>query len=357
MATKEVILQNIQRERDRLCQEWKLYQSSLRIIEDSSKRQLIGKEGFDTMAVYMAQGIAERSAKDSYDEREQEINAKIEELQAELEELPEYKYEKLVSQKQSASTKSEFSNLAWEFRKLERYRNSRQLANDCENTANRIAEQERQEQKRIEQQEREKQYNELLAKKRLAYNEKDFTLLANDFRVMKDFRDAVALAEECGKLAEAAKEQAYEKLLLFKRQADQETEPDIAAYRKLAGQFDKMGSNYKDAVTLSKECERIAFAQEQKNQYLHLLSRKRNANGENDFKVLINEFRAMGDYQDVEVLAQACEKRYQELKSERIHGEYTHASMSMQRLKKMKTRKPDILRTQAKEWEQLYDKC
>ena len=205
----------------------------------------------------------------------------------------------------------------------------------------------------IVEQERQNQYNELIVKKRRAFAEAEFNQLAKNFRDIGGYRDSTALAEECEKLAMAAKDEVYEKLLLIKQQFDKENEPNIFEYRKLAENFSKMGTGYKDASKLATDCFRVAFAQEQKNQYNHLLSRMRNADNENDFKVLSAEFRAMGDYEETKTLANKCEARYHELKSEHIHIKYTNASTTLQRLKKNKTRKPEKLRKQAEEYERL----
>ena len=199
-------------------------------------------------------------------------------------------------------------------------------------------------------------FEKLSSRKKSAQSEEEFRTLAKEFRAItdKDYQqNAVALAKECEERAVVIKEQTYEKLLQTKKQADAKTEPPIAVYRILAGQFSEMGPYYKAAATLSEECERIAFAQEQKNQYNNLLTRKSKAQSEDDFRILANEFRAMGDYQDAATLAKECETRYQKLKNERIHAEYTNASTTMQRLTKIKTRKPDSLRNLAKEWEKL----
>ena len=199
-------------------------------------------------------------------------------------------------------------------------------------------------------------YEGLLNRKKSSRTESEFRNLIWEFRKLNGYRDSLQLAEECENLAVAAKEQAYENLLQAKKRADSKSEPNISDYRELARQFSEMGSNYKDAATLSRECERIAFAQEQKKQYNNLLSRKSKAQSEDDFRILANDFRAMGDYQDVAALAKECETRYQKLKSERIHAEYTNALTTMKWLKKMKTRKPDNLRKLEKEWEKLARK-
>jgi len=339
--TKEDILQDIRWEQDSLNRALEQRRESLLRIPLPDRR----KSNWDNLSTIMAQGMLEESAERLYQMQVQPINARIARLQAELENLPEYKYENLLSQKISARSESEFRNLASEFRKLAGYDNSRQLADDCEKSANNIVEKNR-----------EKQYCELLARKRIVSNEKDFNLLAREFRDMKGYKDAIALAEECDKLAAKAKEEVYEKLLKAKKRADSKSEPNISDYRELARQFSEMGSNYKDAATLSKECERIAFAQEQKKQYNNLLSRKSKAQSEDDFRILANDFRAMGDYQDAAALEKECETRYQKLKSERIHAEYTNALTTMKWLKKMKTRKPDNLRKLEKEWEKLARK-
>ena len=269
------------------------------------------------------------------------------------EKMKKEKYEKLVYHLKTARTEDELRKLCKEFSKLNEYADSRRLANDCLETVNFMAEQERNKQKRIEEQRREKQYQYLLAKKRIAFSETEYNLLAKEFRALQGYKDAASFAAECEKLAAAAKGDAYEKLLQSKKQADEKTVPNVEEYCFLARQFREMGSNYKEAAIISDECELIALAQERKNKYDDLLERKRKAQSEDDFRILANDFIAMGDYKDTALLAEECKTRYEGLKNERIHTEYTHSLATMKRLKKSRTRKPYKLRNLAKEWEKL----
>jgi hypothetical protein len=152
--------------------------------------------------------------------------------------------------------------------------------------------------------------------------------MANVFeQELKKEQERQERTRECNKLAEKAKEAAYEQLLQTKAQADKKVEPDTVEYRKLASQFLEfdvytksgsiMGSGYKDAPKLAKECESKAREQEQKIKYVDIVSRMVKASSEADFRVLADKFRSMGNYQDAIVKAKECENEARRLQSER----------------------------------------
>jgi hypothetical protein len=159
-----------------------------------------------------------------------------------------------------------------------------------------------------------------------------------------------------------------------KREAAKD-EHDSAELRRLADEFRKLGNEYKDAIAIAEECERVARNQELKDKYKTLTGLKRAAVSAEDFQALSEAFRAMGAFPNASAEAAECEKRYQELTNEhfsaemseendsvfserkleeqRYYSEYNNATAEMQRLSRQKTFKPKELQKLANQWKQL----
>lgn len=163
------------------------------------------------------------------------------------------KYVKLVQAKNNASTEDEFQNLAKQFRDMNIYENTAELAKECDEK-HRVLKEHREEQ---EKKERENQYNSLVEAYKKASTEKEFEYLAKQFRNMngyKDYRDTAELARECDRMLKNIQEEqkrlkTYNKLIQTKTEISTKEE-----FQYLAKQFREM-NGYKDTIELAKECE------------------------------------------------------------------------------------------------------
>jgi len=216
-------------------------------------------------------------------------------------------YNDLASQIDSAHSEDALRVLALHLHSLN-YENSQQLAHECEQKANAII----------------TRYNHLLSKKNDMTNLswKDIEQLAIEFRVpsMQAYKDSIALAEECDKLTEKAKADAYEQIIQTKAQTDNKPEPDASEYHSLVIQFQEFGLNYKDAGRLANECEHKAHVQEQKVMYNGLLVRKSNASSLSwrELEQLAADFRVpfLHGYTNSAELAKECKQLAEVAKAE-----------------------------------------
>jgi len=172
----------------------------------------------------------------------------------------------------------------------------------------------------LQQKKKAEQYARLLSRKKtvssLAW--KEFLQLAGDFRsdLLKGYENSAALAVECDRLAEKAKEGAYEQLLQAKVQADNRADPDIVEYRGLVKKFLEFGRGYKDVSMLSERCEQIARNQELKIQCDDLIAKISTASAEKDFRNLAEQFRTLGNYPDAVLQAVECDRLAEKAKAE-----------------------------------------
>jgi tetratricopeptide (TPR) repeat protein len=116
----------------------------------------------------------------------------------------------------------------------------------------------------------EPQYNKLLSRKKTASSYDTLISLSKEFRSMNGYRDTNLLAEECEKVAKEVKEKKYQELLSEKKLASSESE-----FRTLQRKFLEL-DGYKDANSLADKCEEQLHLKElhQKQQHLEEVHRK-----------------------------------------------------------------------------------
>ena len=295
--TKEQIERDIQWERQQLNNALEHYQTGL--------RQAHSVNTGNRFSTVMAQGMLEDSAKKFYDEETQRIYANISRLQAELETLPEFKREKLLSQKKSAQTEEEFRALAKEFRKI----NCLTEAKECETTALKM------------------QYSRLVTAKNKAFAEEVYKNLANEFRSMNGYENSTELAKKCDDSAVKARCDAekaqYNRLVATMNRASTEEE-----YRNLANELRSM-NGYENTTELANECDKMAI----KAQYNRLVATMNKASTEEEYKKLANEFRSMNGYENTTELANDCEVSAQKILDEK-EKKYTQLLEDKERAEK-----------------------
>jgi len=173
-------------------------------------------------------------------------------------------YQKLIAKKNATDDEKEFTKLAQQFREMEGYKDSESLAKECENQYYIIKKQREEEEIRRKE-------------------------------------------EEAERLANEKKNQYY--LLITDKNYAASTEDE---YKNLANKFRAMG-NYENAIQLAKECESDAV----KARYNQLVKEKNNASTIDEYKNLANQFKAMNGYENTAELAKECENKYNIIKEQR----------------------------------------
>jgi len=100
-------------------------------------------------------------------------------------------YERLVQEKNKATTEEAYRELSKQFRKMGGYENSAQLADECDKLADECVKQKEREKKTL--------YDNLVQRKSTASTEGDYKYIAKEFREMGNYENAVQLANECDK--------------------------------------------------------------------------------------------------------------------------------------------------------------
>jgi len=265
-----------------------------------------------------------------------------EDLAKECEDMPrKMQYNKILRSQILAKSEQEFREIAKESRSLSmkfKDKGFLELAKECTNIADSIVEQKNKD-----------VYNKLIKAKNNAKTEDDFQNLAKQFREL-NYENSKELAKECDNQYNVHK---YKRLFQEYEKASTEKE-----FLRLDAEFRCM-NGYENSEELAKKCEtryqelkERREEQERLDNYNKLVQEKNNAS-EKQLLDLAKQFRAMNGYKNTEELAKECETRYQELKTERIHNEYTTALATMQRLQETKTKKPEDLRKLAKDWTKL----
>ena len=283
----------------------------------------------------------------------QEATAKAEEermkAEAEAERKRKEQYDRLVEEKNRASTEEEYQKLAEGFRALGNYENAVALMKDCHTEYNKLAiaaEEERKKRAAAAEEERKRkdQYDKLVAEKKYrASTEQHFQKLAEEFRKMIPYEDSEKLAGECNtkylelkkKREDEAKAKAererkvrYDGLVQEKNGASTEQQ-----YQKLAADFRAM-NGYKDSAKLAEDCDKeyrrldnkrkqqeAEAERELKERYDRLVQEKSRASTEQQFQKLAAGFLAMNGYKDTAELAVDCNTEYIRLKNDREERE------------------------------------
>jgi len=165
--------------------------------------------------------------------------------------------------------------------------------------------------------EKKARYDALVKEKNNASSESIFKQLAQEFRNMGVYENAAQLANECDKLAEECgkreKKARYDDLVQAKNNASSE-----GKYKQLAQEFREIG-DYENAAQLAVECDKLAEEcgkREKKARYDELVKEKSNASSEEKYKHLASKFRGMGDYENAVQLANECDKKISEFKEQ-----------------------------------------
>ena len=184
-------------------------------------------------------------------------------------------YNKLVCRKHKTFTENEFLELVKDFLAMNGYKDTEELAKECDKEYQEIKKEREEKEKLIK-------YKTLLDDKQYASNSKEYRCLAYAFRAMNGYKDTEELATEC--------ENKYQEL----------------EDRDEQNRFD---------------------------QYNALLKTKQNASTPQEFSSLASLFRAMNGYKNTEALAKECDSNFKKLDDLRIQKE-----QSKQRRKKYSMR-------------------
>jgi len=215
------------------------YEEAWKDLKDDSSFKSYGKEETDC---YDKKGKADELVYEYKDKK-----TKYEAIKLELEQLAgiscldrmDVYYNRVVKDMQKASTEDEFKSLAEQFRSLEGYKDSAELADKYGKLVIKA------------------QYDKLVQEKNKAATEEKYRELSKQFRDMGGYESSAKLADECDKLAdecvkqkEREKKARYDALVQAKSGASTEDK-----YRQLTQDFREMG-NYENAVQLANECDK-----------------------------------------------------------------------------------------------------
>jgi hypothetical protein len=227
---------------------------------------------------------------------DEEYKAKIEGYnQAIVNRSLEEHYNKLVLEKHIASFSYQYKSLAQQFRGMNGYKDTVELANECDALALEV------------------QYNGLLQDKDKASTATQYQSLAKQFRDMGSYKDSIVYAEECERIIEKVdfhKEKQYDKLIQDMESVSYVEEGSRLQYlRSLANDFRALGG-YKDSNALAEECERLGL----KSSYDELCKKKKCVVASAGYlRTLASDFRALNGYKDSNAMAEECERAALEL--------------------------------------------
>lgn len=174
-------------------------------------------------------------------------------------------YDQLVQATEKASTELVYRSLAEQFRAMDGYKDTAELANECDKRIahlqeigraeqERREELERQEQERIQQEQERKQkeqYLRLGEDLKTATTEEDWQKLADQFRKMSGYKNTAELASQC---ENRAIRRRYARLCKEAELTFRKEDSTEADWRKLAKQLRAM-NGYKNTAELAGKCE------------------------------------------------------------------------------------------------------
>jgi hypothetical protein len=235
-------------------------------------------------------------------------------------------YNRFVEAMQREATEDEYKNFAEQFRLLKGYKNSGELAAQCDKLAIKT------------------RYEILVQEKAQATTEDEYTKIAEQFRLLKGYRDSAELAAQYDKLAIKTR---HEKLVCEKAKATTKEE-----YINLSKQFRKMGT-YENSTQLADECDDMlandCFKLKEyvkKIRYNDLVQAINTASSEGKYKQLAREFREMGSYENAAQLADDCERQVRVLEDQEQQKQALKATV---RAKTQAAEKARIAKEAAKE--------
>jgi len=112
------------------------------------------------------------------------------------------RYKKLILEKKEVATEEKYRELSKQFRKMGSYENSAQLADECDKLADECV--------RLKEREKKARYDALVQEKNNASSEDKYKQLAKEFREMGNYENAAQLANECYKQSSVLKNQREE---------------------------------------------------------------------------------------------------------------------------------------------------
>ena len=97
----------------------------------------------------------------------------------------------------STTTEDEYLELALKFLEMNGYKNTSELANECETRYQSLKEYREENERREQERVRQEQYDRLVQEKERASTAKDYQELAKKYRTMNGYKDSDELANEC----------------------------------------------------------------------------------------------------------------------------------------------------------------
>ena len=236
------------------------------------------------------------------------------------------KYDRLIYEKDKATTELEYKKLAVQFKGLNNYKNSINLAKECEELAVKA------------------KYNYFIKKKGITKTVDDFVKLADLFTDMNGFLDSVKLAEECKELAVNILVDKKDKLtskepnllteaLVWEKHTGEGSgdnweivynhiiksaskSTSVHDYQYLIDKFSKLNVN-DDSLKHVRECEQLVIIKK----YLKFVGIKKAATTEERFKELHTDFLSISHFANSSSIAEQCDKKYRLLVKQREEKE------------------------------------
>jgi len=245
---------------------------------------------------------------------DEEHKAKIEGYDEKIRErLRQEEYDRLVRAKNSDLIEYQYPALVEQFRAMNGYKDTAELANECERQYHELIKQ-REKQEGIEQKRKQQeQYQRLCEKTKGTKTVADWQRLAKRFREMNGYKNTIELANQC---ENAAVKTRYQQLCEKVKSASTE-----GVYRELAEEFREM-NGYKNTIELADQCENAAI----RTHYQRLCDKIKTASTKEDYRLLAEGFRAMNGYANTAELANQCESQILELRYNQLHEKAVRAS-------------------------------
>jgi len=212
----------------------------------------------------------------------------------------EIHYQVLLGRKKASSNKNEFTDLAKEFREMNGYKDTKKLANECEDKVLMIP------------------YNNLVQAKNKASTEKEFQDIANQFRAMNGYKNTKELANDCDNQFNILKHRREKQEINDQYNClvnEANNASTIEKFQHLAKQFRFM-NGYENTEEWAIHCDNKCHELKEQDKYNKLVKTKNMASTEDEFQGLAKQFREM-NYENSEELAKECDNQYRLLKERR----------------------------------------
>ena len=164
---------------------------------------------------------------------------------------PEYNYKRFLAEMSTAKTEKEYQYLTKQFRKIKKYKNSTELASQCEKAASQCGKAAKKSLDKVKK----RRYNILVNSINEAKTEKEYQYLARQFRQMKDYENSIELAKKCENQYSVLKEQRYKEEQRIREESIEEERRRIEQSRRWKEQGLCRYDGGKFVGFLSKKCE------------------------------------------------------------------------------------------------------